>query len=54
MLLAVTLPYIVLASYTREDAWLPVLVTCVWMALFAPQVEALFGRTLALENKSKA
>ena len=54
MLLAVTLPYIVLAAYTREDAWLPVLVTCVWMALFAPQVEALFGRTHALENKSKA
>lgn len=54
MLLAVTLPWIVLATYTREDAWLPVLVTSVWMALFAPQVEALFGQVLALENKTKA
>lgn len=52
--LAVTLSQIVLATYTREDAWLPVLVVSVWISLFAPQVDALFGQALALENHAKA
>lgn len=52
--LAVTLPWIVLATYTREGAWLPVLVISAWMGLFAPQVEAVFGRALALENNAEA
>jgi len=38
----------------EEDAWLPVLVTGVWVGLLASQVDALFGRAPALGNKAKA
>ncbi len=47
LVLAVALPRIWMATYTREDAWLTVLVVSVWMGLFAPQVEAIFGRALS-------
>jgi len=40
--LALAFPRLVLATYTREDAWIPVLVLCVWVGLFMPQVDALF------------
>ena len=46
MILAVAVPRFWMATYTREDAWLTVLVVCIWTALFAPQVEAIFGRVL--------
>jgi hypothetical protein len=46
MILAVAVPRIWMAAYTREDAWLTVLVLSIWMGLFAPQVEAIFGRVL--------
>lgn len=44
MLVAVTLPRLWMAAYTREDAWLTVLVVSVWVALFAPQIEAVLGK----------
>jgi len=47
LVLAVAVPRIWMATYTREDAWLTVLVVSVWMGLFAPQVEAIFGRALS-------
>jgi Peptidase family M28 len=47
LVLAVALPRIWMATYTREDAWLTVLVVCIWMGLFTPQVEAIFGQALA-------
>jgi len=47
LVLAVALPRIWMAAYTREDAWLTVLVVSVWMGLFAPQVEAIFGQALS-------
>jgi hypothetical protein len=47
LVLAVALPRIWMATYTREDAWLTVLVVSVWMGLFAPQVEAIFGQALS-------
>jgi Peptidase family M28 len=52
--LAVTVPWLVLATYTREDAWLPVLLLSAWTGLLAPQVGAIFGQALAPENKAKA
>ena len=52
--LAVTGSWLVLATYTREDAWLPVLVLSAWAGLLAPQVGAIFGQALAPENKAKA
>jgi len=54
LILAVTVPSVVLATYTREDAWLPVLVVSAWMGLFAPQIEAVFGRAFAREENAKA
>ncbi|PWB49532.1 MAG: hypothetical protein C3F13_19220 [Anaerolineales bacterium] len=47
LILAVALPRLWMATYTREDAWLTVLVVCIWMSLFAPQVKAIFGESLA-------
>ncbi len=44
LLLTLTVPQLRLGTYMREDAWIPVLVLCVWMGLFAPQVEAIFGQ----------
>jgi hypothetical protein len=44
MILAVAIPRIWMAAYTREDAWLTVTVICVWMGLFAPQIEVIFGK----------
>ena len=42
LVLVLTIPQLWLASYTREDAWIPVLATCISMVFFAPQVEAIF------------
>jgi hypothetical protein len=44
--LVLQVPYLWLGSYTSEDAWIPVLAACIPMCLFAPQVEAIFGRAL--------
>lgn len=44
LMFALTVPRIMLATYTREDAWMPVLVLCVWVGLFVPQVEAIVGQ----------
>ncbi len=39
-------PQLWLATYTREDAWIPVLVVCAVMGLFTPQLNGVFGRFL--------
>lgn len=51
--LALLVPYLWLGSYTREDAWLPVLVTCVLMCLLAPQA-AVLGCGVSTEEGSGA
>jgi hypothetical protein len=50
LVLAVAVPRIWMGTFTREDAWLTVLVVCVWMELFAPQVEAMVGSALTTER----
>jgi len=52
--LALALPRLWMGTFTRDDAWLTVLVTCIWMVLFAPQVDALFGHALAKENPTQS
>jgi hypothetical protein len=47
LMLALMLPQLWLGAYTINDDWIPVLVACIWMGLFAPQVELLFGRATA-------
>jgi Peptidase family M28 len=47
LVLALAIPRLWMATYTREDAGLIVLVACVWVGLFAPQVEAIFGQAPA-------
>lgn len=54
LILALALPRIWMGAFTREDAWLTVLVTCIWMGLFAPQVDAIFGQALAAEKTGQA
>lgn len=44
LILTFMVPQLWLATYTRADAWIPVLAACLPMGLLAPQVEALFGR----------
>jgi hypothetical protein len=44
LVMGVTIPRLWMAAFTREDAWLTVLVVCAWTGLLAPQLEALFGR----------
>jgi hypothetical protein len=46
VILTLQIPYFWLGSYTGEDAWIPVLVVCLAMGLFVPQVDVIFGRTL--------
>jgi hypothetical protein len=43
-ILVLQVPQLWLATYTREDAWVPVLATCITMGFFAPQLEAIFGK----------
>jgi Peptidase family M28 len=50
LILAVAVPRIWMAAYTREDAWLTVTIICVWMGLFTPQIETIFGRTVDLNE----
>ena len=47
LMLALMLPQLWLGAYTIKDDWIPVLVASIWMGLFAPQVELLFGRATA-------
>jgi Peptidase family M28 len=47
LVVALAIPRIWMATFTREDAWLTVFVVCAWMSLFAPQVEAIFGEAPA-------
>lgn len=42
-ILTLLVPQLWLATYTREDAWIPALAACIPMGLFAPQVDAIFG-----------
>ncbi len=44
VILALLIPQLWMASYTREDAWIPILATCIPMGFLAPQVEAVFGQ----------
>jgi hypothetical protein len=47
-------PQLWLATYTREDAWIPVLAACIPIGLFAPQVDAIFGKALTNEKADPA
>jgi hypothetical protein len=44
LVLAVDIPRLWMGTFTREDAWLTVLVTSIWVILFSPQVVAIFGK----------
>jgi hypothetical protein len=44
-ILTIAGPYLILATFTREETWLPILVVSAWAALFAPQVDSIFGRS---------
>ncbi len=44
-MLTIAGPYLILATFTREETWLPILVVSAWAALFAPQVDSIFGRS---------
>jgi hypothetical protein len=46
LMLTIAGPSLMLATYTREDAWLPVLVVSAWVCLFAPQVDSIVGQGL--------
>lgn len=48
-ILAIAGPYLILATFTREETWLPILIVSAWTALFAPHVEAIFGDNLKQE-----
>lgn len=50
--LTVAGPYLILATFTREETWLPILVVSAWVALLAPQVDSIFGRDLNQVSKS--
>jgi hypothetical protein len=51
--LVLMVPQLWLATYTREDAWIPVLAAIIPMGFFAPQVEAIFGRALVTESSDQ-
>ena len=51
--LAVAIPRIWMATFTREDAWLMALAVCTWMALFVPQVDAIFGQALVTQKSDQ-
>jgi hypothetical protein len=46
-ILTVAGPYIILATFTREETWLPILVVSAWAALFAPQLDTIFGNNFS-------
>lgn len=46
-ILTVTGPYIILATFTREETWLPILVVSAWAALFAPHMDSIFGYNIS-------
>lgn len=48
--LVLMVPQLWLATYTREDAWIPVLAAIIPMGFLAPQVDAIFGRALTMEK----
>ena len=50
LVLVLMIPQLWLATYTREDAWIPVLAAIIPMGFFAPQVDTIFGRALTTEK----
>jgi hypothetical protein len=50
LVLVLMVPQLWLATYTREDAWVPVLAAIIPMGFLAPQVDAIFGRALTTEK----
>jgi hypothetical protein len=44
VVLALLVPTFMMGRYTREDAWLPVLLLSLQLGAFAPQVSYIFGR----------
>jgi hypothetical protein len=44
MVMALLIPEMWMSTYTREDAWIPVLAACLPMGLLAPQFGMLFGK----------
>lgn len=53
LVLTVAVPRLWMGTYTREDAWLTVLVISVWVGLFAPQVDAIFGQVLVTQKSDQ-
>jgi hypothetical protein len=49
-ILILMVPQLWLAAFTREDAWIPVLATCLPAGFFVPQVDIIFGRKLITER----
>ena len=45
VMLSSLVPQMWLTTYTREDAWIPVLATCLPVGFLLPQLEAIFGGT---------
>ncbi len=50
LVFAVAIPRLWMGTFTREDAWLTVLVVGVWVILLAPQVEAIFQTSEVLKT----
>jgi hypothetical protein len=50
LILVLMVPQLWLATYTREDAWIPVLAAIIPMGFLAPQVDAIFGLALTTEK----
>lgn len=48
-ILTIAGPYLILATFTREETWLPILVVSAWAGLFAPQVDAVSGNNFRQE-----
>jgi hypothetical protein len=49
VVMALLVPQLWLATYTRNDAWIPILAACIPLGFFAPQVESVFGLALKAE-----
>jgi hypothetical protein len=50
IILTLLVPQLWLATYTHEDAWIPVLAACIPIGLFAPQVDVIFGWSHAIKK----
>jgi hypothetical protein len=51
LVLVLSVPQMWLATFTREDAWIPVLAACILVGFFAPQIETIFERSSKLGSQ---